>query len=47
MGFTQIKCYNQGPDFDDNSSFFPCEMDDAIQGINLKYGAQTPKIVIL
>ena len=29
----------QGPDFDDMSSFFPCEIDDAIQYINLGYGA--------
>ena len=41
------KYYNQGPDFDDMSSFFPCEIDDAIQYINLGYGAQAPKIVIL
>ena len=40
-------CENQGPDFDDMSSFFPCEIDDAIQYINLGYGAQAPKIVIL
>ena len=38
---------NQGPDFDDMSSFFPYEIDDAIQYINLGYGAQAPKIVIL
>ena len=38
---------NQGPDFDDMSSFFPCEIDDAIQYINLGYGAQATKIVIL
>ena len=37
--------YNQGPNFDDMSSFFPCEIDDAIQYINLGYGAQAPKIV--
>ena len=37
----------QGPDFDDMSSFFPYEIDDAIQCINLGYGAQAPKIVIL
>ena len=37
--------YYQGPDFDDMSSFFPCETDEAIQYINL--GAQAPKIVIL
>jgi hypothetical protein len=39
--------YHQGPDFDDMSSFFPCKIDDAIQYINLGYGAQAPKIVIL
>ena len=39
--------HKQGPDFDDMSSFFPCEIDDAIQYINLGYGAQAPKIVIL
>ena len=39
--------YQQGPDFDDMSSFFPCEIDDVIQYINLGYGAQAPKIVIL
>ena len=38
---------NQGPDFDDMSYSFPCEWDDAIQYINLGYGAQAPKIVIL
>ena len=37
---------DEGPDFD-VSSFFPCEIDDAIQYINLGYGAQAPKIVIL
>ena len=37
----------QGSDFDDMSSFFPCKIDDAIQYINLGYGAQAPKIVIL
>ena len=36
--------YHQGPDFDDMSSFFPCEIDHAIQYINLGYGAQAPKI---
>ena len=36
-----------GPDFDDMSSFFLFEIDDAIQYINLEYGAQAPKIVIL
>ena len=39
--------YFQGPDFDDMSSFFPYKIDDAIQYINLGYGAQAPKIVIL
>ena len=29
------------------SSFFPWQIDDAIQYINLGYGAQAPKIVIL
>jgi len=42
-----IVCDEQGPDFDDMSSFFPCEIDDAIQYINLGYGAQAPKIVNL
>ena len=28
-----IQLYNQGRDFDDMSSFFPCEIDDAIQYI--------------
>ena len=37
----------RGPDFDDMSSFFPFEIHDAIQYINLGYGAQAPKIVIL
>jgi hypothetical protein len=37
----------QGPDFDDMSSFFPRKIDDAIQYINLGYGAQAPKKVIL
>ena len=39
--------YDQGPNFDDVSSLFPCDVDSAIQYINLGYGAQTPKIVIL
>ena len=39
--------YKQGPDFDDISSLFPCEIDDAIQYINLRYVAQALKIVIL
>ena len=38
--------YNQVPEFDDMSSFFPCEMDDAIQYNNLGYGSQAPKIII-
>ena len=42
-----ICCYYQGPDFDDMSSFFPSEINDAIKYINLGYGAQAPKIVIL
>ena len=29
------------------SSFFPCEVDDAIQYINLGYEAQAPEIVVL
>ena len=37
--------YHQGPDFDDISSFFPCEIDDAIQYINLGYGSQAQKIL--
>ena len=37
----------QGPDFDVMSSLFPCEIDITIQYINLGYGAQTPKIVII
>ena len=28
-------CYKQDPDFDDMSSFFPCEIEDAIQYIIL------------
>ena len=38
---------NQDPDFDDMSSFFLGEIDDAIQYINLRIGAQDSKIVIL
>ena len=38
---------NQGPHFDDMSSFVPCEREDAIQYINLEYGAQAPKILIV
>ena len=30
---------NQGLDFDDMSSIFPCEIDDATQYIILGYGA--------
>ena len=41
-----LSVHNEGPDFD-MSFFFPCEIDDAIQYINLRYGAQAPKIVIL
>ena len=37
----------QGSDFDDMSSFFPWEIDDAIQYINLGYGTQARKMVIL
>ena len=46
-GGSQNKYNQQGPDFDDKSSFFPCEIQDAIQYINHGYGAQAPKIVIL
>ena len=41
------KSYHQGLDFDDMSSFFPCEIDNAIQYINLGYGGQASKIIIL
>ena len=34
---------HQGPDFDDMSSFFLCEIDDAIQYINLGYGPRLQK----
>ena len=34
---------HQGLDFDDMSSFFPCKIGNAIQYINLGYGAQAPK----
>ena len=37
--------HHQGLDFDDMSSFFPCDIYDAIQYINIAYGAQAPKIV--
>ena len=36
-----------GPGFWWHVIFFPCEIDDAIHYINLGYGAQAPKIVIL
>ena len=36
---------DQDPYYDNMSPFFPCEIDDAIQYINLGYGAQAPKIV--
>ena len=39
------KCDDQGTDFDDMSSFFPCEIDDAIQILILDMEAQAPKIV--
>ena len=42
-----VLCYKQSPDFDDMTSFFPCKIDDAIQYINLGYGVQAPKIVII
>ena len=45
MGNLASITHYQGPDFDDMSSFFPCEIDDAIQYINLGYGAQAPKII--
>ena len=38
---------DQGPDFNDIPSFFPFEIDIAIEYINLRYGAQAPKIVNL
>ena len=37
---------NHGLDFDDMSSLFPCEINNAIQYINLGYVAQAPKIMI-
>ena len=30
---------HQGPEFDDMSSLFPCEIDDAIQYINLEFSS--------
>ena len=47
IDLTEHNADHQGPDFDDMSSFFPYEIDDAIQYINLGYGAQAPKLVIL
>ena len=43
--FQTMQNNNQGPDFDDISSSFPCEID--YQYIKLGYGEQAPKIVIL
>ena len=47
--FLKLKHYynEQGPDFEDMSSLFACEIDDAIQCIILGYGAQAPKIIII
>jgi hypothetical protein len=45
--FIKELCNEQGLDFDDMSSFFPCEIDDAIQYVSFGYGAQAQKIVIL
>jgi len=42
---TEENYHHQGLDFDDMSSFFPCEIGDAIQYINLGHRAQAPKIV--
>ena len=47
MKLTERSANHQGPDSDDKSSFFPCEIDDAVQYINLGYGAQAPKIIII
>ena len=44
---SELNCDKQGPVFDDMSSFFPWEIDNAVKYINLGYGAQGPKIVIL
>ena len=38
---------NKSPNFDDKSSFFPSEIEDAFQYINLGYEAQAPRILIL
>ena len=43
----QLKSNYQGPDFDDKSPFFPSEIDDVIQYINLGYWVQAPKIINL
>jgi hypothetical protein len=43
----ELNSDDQDPDIDNMSSFFPCEIDDAIQYINLGYGVEAPKIVIL
>ena len=45
--FTKRNANDQGPDFDGMPSFFPCKIDDAIQYINLGYGAHAQKIDIL
>ena len=45
--FNHIYTDGKGPDFDDMSCFFPCEIDEAIQYVNLGYEAEAPKIVIL
>ena len=37
VSYGRLNSDNQGPDFDDMSSLFPCEIDDAIQYINLGY----------
>ena len=47
MKTNNSKNHDQGPHFDDMSSFFACEVDNAIQYINLGYSAQAPKTVIL
>ena len=39
--------YQHGLDFDDMPSLFPCEIDDATQYVNVGYGSQTPKIVVI
>jgi hypothetical protein len=47
LGAERVLQRFRGPDFDDMSSFFSCKIDDAVQYINLEYGVQAPKIVIL